>query len=224
MKELLSDLKALPGVLGACLYHGQKGTLESNLPPFFKADKITEISRMLMKIHVAGRMSFHDLTDFCLQYDEAVILARELDENLLIFTLCTPDFNQNLVTMSLNLVKKDLQNNNHLLPDPVTVIETISEAQSETLTDSAAESSTPPSEQILPVLTAMKGHLPRVMGPIADMIFEESLESWQKQSNGSLADLDALISMLEEQIGNPDKILSYKKMIAPILGRVAGKG
>ncbi|MGW8192743.1 MAG: hypothetical protein ACWGOX_00620 [Desulforhopalus sp.] len=206
IKETIGDLQDLSGVLGACLFHGQKGVLESNLPSIFTAVKLANLGKLLMKLHSAGRMNFHDLTDLSLHYDESMILVREIDKDLIIFLLCDPDCNQNLLSMSLNLAQQDLKNQ----------LYAVSPAPREK-TPSA------PSENVAAVLAAMKLHLPKIMGPMADIIFDETVETWQEQGNCTLSGIDSLVQLLAEEIGSAEKINRFKEMIAPALSR-AGKG
>lgn len=200
MQEIIGDLKDLAGVLGACLYHSQKGILGTNLPTIFTTEKLLELGKLLKKIHSAGRMNFHDITDLSLQYDESVILVRELEENLIIFLFCDPGFNQNLVSMSLNLVQQELKNQPLLQPAPIT-----------------QESPATTTEDVQKILLEMRTHLPKIMGPMADMIFEETVEAWQQEGRCTIADLDSLVKLLAEEIGSAEKISRYKEMIAPAL-------
>jgi len=206
MKEIMKDLKDLSGVLGACLYQGQKGVLDTNLPSIFTVEKLSDLGRLLHKIHTAGRMNFHDLTDLSLHYDESVILVREIKEDLIIFLLCDPGFNQNLISMSLNLAQQDLKNQqiSVAVPPP-------------------QETPSAPADDILPVLAEMKSHLPKIMGPMADIIFDEMLEEWQEQGNCTVSNLEALVQLLADEIGSADKVTRFKELIAPALAQ-AGKG
>lgn len=211
MKEIIGDLKALPGVLGACLFHGQRGTLISNLPTIFSAEKLAEVGKLLMKIQTAGQLNFHDLTDISLQYDEAVILARALEENLIVFVLGDPDFNQNLVTMSLNILQQELKNKKV----PLAKL---------TSAEEVADTASKLTENIGPALAAMKSHLPKIMGPMADIIFDEAVETWQQQGKCAVDDLGSLVQLLNAEIGRPDKISSYQEMIEPILQKAGKRG
>lgn len=206
MKEIIEDLKDLSGVLGACLYHSQKGVLETNLPSIFTVEKLSDLGRLLKKIHSAGRMNFHDLTDLSLHYDESVILVREIKEDLIIFLLCDPGFNHNLISMSLNLAQQDLKNKqiSVVVPPP-------------------EKSPSAPAEKVLPVLAEIKSHLPKIMGPMADIIFDEMLEIWQEKGNCTVSNLESLVQLLAEEIGNADKVTHFREMIAPALSQ-AEKG
>jgi len=206
MKEIIGDLRDLSGVLGACLYHNQKGVLETNLPSIFSAEKLTNLGRLLMKMHSAGRMNFHDLTDLSLHYDESMILVREIDKNLIIFLLCDPDCNQNLLSMSLNLAQQDLKHR-----------------QRAVVSAPPEQIASTPSADVAAVLAEIKSHLPKIMGPMADIIFEETVETWQEQGNCTMGNIESLVQLLAEEIGSADKIRRFREMIAPTLSQV-GKG
>ena len=204
MKETLDDLKDLSGVIGACLYHSKKGMLATNLPSIFTKEKLTEIGKVLTKLLSAGRMSFSGLTDLSLQYDESAILARELDDTSIIFLLCDPTVNQNLITMSLNLLQQELmskdlssntQNSNQEVP----------------ATD----------KNVGPVLEQIQEQLPKILGPMADIIFDEVVESWKEQGKSTLEDVKVLIQLLEEEIDNPDQITRFRESIAQVIAQIS---
>ncbi len=210
MKEIIDDLKDLSGVIGVCLYHGQKGVLTANLPAIFTSAKLTDMGKLLMKIQSAGRMTFNDLTDLSLHYDESVILVRELEENLVVFLLCDPDFNQNLVTMSLNLAQQELQN------------------QQTPLAQQFVQDDEPPAataaEDIDPILAQIQEQLPKILGPMADFVFEEAVESWQATGNATLKNLGALVQILEKEISNGDQIKRFHNEIAHVMIKASRGG
>jgi len=193
MAEIIEELKDIPGVLGACLFHGQKGLVQTNMPADFTADKLTEVGKLLMKIQSAGRMNFPDLNDLSMHYEDSVILGRELEENLMVFTLCTPSYNQNLVTTTLNLL------------------------QQKRISPKASESAGTKNEKMPQVLDELKAHLPKILGPMASIIFDEAVETWEEQGNSSIDNINSLLLLINEEIGDEGKIAYYANMIAPIL-------
>jgi hypothetical protein len=195
MAEIIEELKDIPGVLGACLFHGQKGLVQTNMPADFTADKLTEVGKLLMKIQSAGRMNFPDLNDLSMHYEDSVILGRELEENLMVFTLCTPSYNQNLVTTTLNLL------------------------QQKRIRPKASESAGTKNEKMPQVLDELKAHLPKILGPMASIIFDEAVETWEEQGNSSIDNINSLLLLINEEIGDEGKIAYYANMIAPILGK-----
>ncbi len=212
MNQLIDEVKTIPGVVGACLYSAQKGLQGSNLPKFFKPERLAAIGKQLFKLHSAGRMSFDDLTDLSLHYDESVVVVRELHDNLLIFAICDPSFNHNLLTMSFNLLQEEVKGGNYNIATtaagPVT-------AGAETTT--SAPIGLAPDSRLLDLLAEMKKKLGKVLGPMAGFIFDETLESWQQQGVADARALASLLKLIETEIADEDKITHYRSLIAPDL-------
>ncbi|HEY5673615.1 MAG TPA: hypothetical protein VIR78_07915 [Malonomonas sp.] len=203
MKQLIDELKAIPGVVGGCIYSSREGLKETNLPGIFKADRLDAVGKHLAKLYSAGRMSFNDLTDVSLHYDESVVVARELQQGLLIFAICDPAFNHNLLSMSFNLLQEEFRNGAYARPATV------------------AAAVAPPVVTRVPVLNArqlglledMKVKLGRVLGPMAGFIFDEVSEIWERQG-GTSQRLGALLELLDKEIADEDKSASYRQLIA----------
>ena len=193
MKQAIDELKAIPGVVGACLFGAKEGLLQSNLPGIFKPDKLTAVGKQLTKLLAAGRMSFDDLNDLSLHYDESVVIARELRKGLIVFAICDPSFNHNLLTMSLNLLQEELSDQPDIQAAP------------------AAERGTED-----PLMAELQTALSKVLGPMAAIIFAEIRQDWLQQG-GSGAQLGELVNMIHREIGDPEKIATFEAITAPLL-------
>ncbi len=204
MKETLDDLKDLSGVTGACLFHTQNGVIGTNLPSIFTEAKLTEIAKLLAKLLGAGRISFDDLTDIALQYDESVILARGINDSMLIFLMCDPGVNQNLITMSLNLLQQELQTQDISAPPKKTP-------------------SSATAENVSPVLAQIKEQLPQILGPMADFIFDDVMDKWKEQGKHALSDLPELLELLVEEVHNDDQASRLRAVISPIINQAVGR-
>jgi predicted regulator of Ras-like GTPase activity (Roadblock/LC7/MglB family) len=108
MQQLIDDLKSIPGVIGAYVYHPNGGLRANNLPPLFKNERITETAKSMVKITAAGRHNFHDLSDIFLSFEESSILCRQLAGSNFVIAVCDPDINFNVLSMSLNLVMEEV--------------------------------------------------------------------------------------------------------------------
>lgn len=211
MLQMLDDLKAIPGVVGASVYSSADGLLTTNLPGIFKPERLNVVGKHLTKLYSAGRLSFTDLTDVTLNYDESVVVARELDKQMLVFAFCDPSFNHNLLSMSLNLMQEEYQAGS-LQSKPASagssstaVPATAVAGKAEILEGSFAT-----------LLDRMRERLSKVLGPMAGFIFNESLEKWQ-QGGAESSRLDELISALNQEIADDEKILRYQQLIEPDL-------
>ena len=212
MLHLIDELKVIPGVMGACIVNSRTGVKVSNLPAIFRAERLALVGKHLLKIYAAGRMSFDDLTDITLNYDESVVVARELERNTLLFAICDPSFNQNLLTMSFNLLHEEFKLGN------------FAEAVSETVASEEKQTATPSSSvegKIRPplqnLLGAMKASLGKILGPMAEFIFDEVTDTWLEQGAPDFSRIEELIEQLNREIDDQDKSTKYRQLISSAL-------
>ncbi|PIE58172.1 MAG: hypothetical protein CSA33_04480 [Desulfobulbus propionicus] len=207
MKDLLDDLTDLSGVFGVCIYHKKKGPLISKMPGVFNQEKLLEMGKLLVKIVNAGKMTFQDLTDVVLQYDESVFVVRELEDNIIVLLVCDPDFNQNLVTMSLNLFHQEIQG--------VDIEGAI--AASEKV---APKNEVPqPDSNVVRVLNQIKEQLPSIVGPMADIVFDDSVAIWREQGHSTVRDILALVELLKQELSTPEQTKRFNALMAPIISK-----
>ena len=214
MKQMIDELKSIPGVVGACIYSARTGLKVNNLPGIFKPERLAAVGKNLAKLCSAGRMSFDDLTDVSLHYEESVVVARELQKNLLVFVVCDPSFNHNLLSMSFNLLQEEVQDSGQLLDaleaqpvnEPAPIATTVNSGVSE--------------NQLLGLFNEMKDLLGKVLGPMAGFIFDETVEVWEKQGAAGFDRIEELIELLNREISDSEKIKHFRKLIAPELSKL----
>jgi len=212
MAGFLDELQSVPGVFGACLFHSREGVLQTNLPAIYTTEKLNEIGKTLTRLHAAGQMNFADLTDLSIRYDESTLLVRRLDEDGILFAILDADCNLNLVTMSLNIIQQELKGRNLVSEHaPSAAAAAASPAPQETLGPG------PAAADVEPILAKMKEMLPKILGPMAALIFDEAVDDWREQGGGTRKSLPALIQLLSDEIGDEAKAQAYRSMVDPLL-------
>lgn len=205
MIHLIDELKVIPGVIGACIVSTRDGLRETNLPTIFKPERLTLVGRHLLKIYSAGRINFADLTDITLNYDESVVVARELEKETLVFVICDPTFNHNLLSLSLTVLGEEFKMGDFS-----------KETASAAATITAAGLS-PVSGAMGDLLSELKVSLGKVLGPMSGFVFEEVNEDWQKQGFCDFSRIEELIELINQEIVDPDKIAAYRQIISTVL-------
>lgn len=112
MMHFIDDLKAIPGVLGACFIQADAGVTASNLPAVFKKERLELIGNCLAKIYAAGATTFDDLSGLALHFDESVVVARAVAADTLCFVICDPAYSINTLIMSLDLLQDEISDHN----------------------------------------------------------------------------------------------------------------
>ena len=121
MINLIDELKAIPGVVGASIVDANEGVKATNLPAIFKPERLAQVGNHLLELYAAGQLSFKDLTDITLNFEESVVVARVLDRSIVIFVICEPTFNNNLLNMSLNLLQDEFKGRTYAESTPAKV-------------------------------------------------------------------------------------------------------
>jgi len=212
MLHLIDELKVIPGVVGACIVNSQTGVQATNLPTIFRAERLALVGKHLLKLYTAGRMSFDDLTDITLNYDESVVVARELEKNTLIFAICDPTFNQNLLTMSFNLLHEEFKLGNFTAEED----EVVAAVESQTAT-SSAPTEVKIDRSLQKLFVEMKEALGKILGPMAGFVFDEVMDNWMEQGAPDFSRIEELIEHLNREIDDQDKIDKYDQLISPAL-------
>lgn len=213
MITLIDELKVVPGVVGACIVNAE-GLQATNLPTIFKPERLNLVGQHLLKLSASGRNSFSDLTDITLNYDESVVVARDLAGGTILFAICDPTFNYNLLTMSFNLLQEEFKGGGFgVTAAPAT---TVAEAPAPPATAPASASSeVDPRFQKL--LDEMKGLLSKILGPMAAFVFDDVLEEWKAQGAAEFSRIEDLISEVEREIDDQEKVANYRRLISPLL-------
>jgi len=211
MRQMIDELKAIPGVVGASIYRPSKGLLETNLPAIFKPERLSQVGKSLAKLYSAGRLSFADMTDVTLVYDESVVVVRELDRQQLLFAFCDPSFSQNLLSMSLNLLEEEFRARSSSDESASAALDLASEETAKMAATAEPESS------FSTLLDRMRQRLGKVVGPMAGFIFNERVDAWQQQGAAEFSRIEELISALNCEIADVEKIERYRQLIEPEL-------
>ena len=212
MRQMIDELKAIPGVVGASMYSANDGLLVTNLPGIFKPERLNAVGKHLTKLYSAGRLSFDDLTDVTLNYDESVVVARELDKQLLVFAFCDPSLNHNLLSMSFNLLQEDYRAGSFSHE-----VSTSAAVSSPAVPASVPQTVAEPEGALATLLDLMRERLSKILGPMAGFIFSELLEKWQQQGASDFSRIDRLLVALDEEIADQEKIDRYRQLIEPEL-------
>ena len=208
MRQMIDELKAIPGVVGAGIYSSSKGLQATNLPAIFKPERLDAVGNHLSKLYAAGRISFADLTDVTLNYDESVVVARELDQQHLLFAFCDPSFNHNLLSMSFNLLQDDYRAGSLRSA----IVDSSVESKPAAAVP-ADEITCEPDTALVSLLDLMRERLKKILGPMAGFIFNELLEKWQQQGQPVSSRIDELLHALHGEIGDEEKIDRYQQLI-----------
>lgn len=211
MVNLLEELKTIPGVVGGYFISQKKGFLASNMPAMFKEPKLLDISRQLVKIYSAGRMNFPDISDTFLHYEEMVLVVKMVSPQLYLMVFCDSAVNTNMLAMSINLSLESLpeiDNQAQAIAQPGTAPTAAAELTVATVMESP---------DLAEPLRQMSQGLAQVMGPMSELIFEESLQEWLNSGQVGVDKMPELLKIIKEEIGDQQKSKEYQNLVVALL-------
>jgi hypothetical protein len=208
-------------VIGAYIYNARGLVLANNLPAIFKEAMLLNIGKVLAKIYSAGGLTFPDITDVLLSYEESIVIVREISDKSYLIILSEPSLNVNLATLTMNLIKDELKEATRNAP-PASTPRPAAPAQSITTEGSTKEGKTTANELIAngslaAPLQGMQAALAKVMGPMAKIVFVESVEKWQTICLPSFKNLPKLMEILALEIVEPEKVSRYEELVRSII-------
>ena len=204
MHGVINELKMVSGVFGGFFFHRKSGLLLSDVPPMFKEPRLNEIGRQLGRVAAARHLNFPDILDINLYFDEIVLVARVVQEKLNLILVCEPSVNTAMLSMAMRIALDGQMGELESLADRL-----------EKGDAAAVDVPLSPEEAIkgplrLP-LESIEQLLAGLMGPMAELIFEETLEKWVAAGKVGLQRLPQLIEMLGEEMADETKASALKK-------------
>ena len=219
MKEILNDALTIPGVVGGFFYHRNRGVLAVELPAVFKPDKLEKMARMLLKIFSSGKTNLNGVAEVSICYDESILVARAVDDAAYLILLCETRINLELLGMSLNLsmddardrVVQQVQGLHSPVESPITPMPV--PADPPAVVDNRKDLLTVKRTPLEEVLQGMQTCLAKVIGPIAQIVFQDAMCRWKQHTSTNPNDLPVLMNILLSEIGEPDHKRKYQTLV-----------
>lgn len=214
MEMVLEDIKCMPGVSCVFCFDTRSGIVARISAPEFSDEKLSSVGRTLAKIFSGGQQLFDDLQSVQLSMERWSLFIVRVAETLYLTIIHEHSLNPNLLRMTLAHAVKELATAvNAPVAEPTPMPQDKANTGSEKVRQTLLTGPFPR------VLAVMENSLAKVMGPMASIIFKDTLEEWTESiDEPNRKTLEKLAKMLSSEIGDPEKVEAYEKLIAPIFG------
>lgn len=225
MDALLNELKMVPGILGSFVYASNYGITGSNLPAMFRDEALRQIGGVLTRIFKMSDSSGLTVNGYEIKYEEALMLIKRVDADCSFIIICEPTANYPFINMTASM----------MVPEVKTAIEQIRKMPQDQVTRGipvtapiAAPVKEPPREVIdptkvikegalAPVLDRMKVCLARSIGPIANLVLQETVSDWLAKGPPAKTRLRELANLMAAQIGDKSQEKKFFEEISKII-------
>jgi len=211
MKDVLNEIDVLPGVVGSCLFSKERGQLCSGLPPVFTDEAVLTIANRVSRLVQMGGMVDMDVQTIALRYDMYTIMTMPVDTDTLLVIACESRSNCSLIATTISMLAGELQSRLAKLAKESTPSSDTKEIAGKS--DAGQEA-----ERTASLLKQVRDALAFVVGPMADMVFDDNEALWTQKKPASTSRLPELIEMLAGEIGN-DSAAEFKERVNVFLAK-----
>ncbi len=210
----LSDIIAsLPEVSGGFLYSAERGIYSNQTETTASETVLQQVSMKLTKIVSMLAIHFNDTGAIRVTFNSLILFGMKIEDGNWLFLLHQPSLAPGMlkmtVQMSLNIQQEEEEEPQIMTEAAEVEVDPNAEPLMTSLMDPESELSKP--------LTAIQEELAIHIGPVAELVFEDSIETWGASSTPSLETLPELIAMFEAEIDDEDDLELFRKNLKSIL-------
>lgn len=192
----LSDIIAsLPEVSGGFLYAQDRGLYSNQTNGLADDDSLQQVALKLIKIVSMVAVHFQDTSDIRITYKDLILFGTNINNDHWLFLLHQPALSPGMVKMTVQMAL-----NIKTEEAPEVQLPEIPQEKDIISPDNLMEILFSTDSEIKKPLMAIQEQLAQYVGPVAELIFQDSIESWGADSTPSQETLPELISMLEKEI------------------------
>jgi len=211
MESVLDRIKSLPGVSCVFYFDPQFGTVSRKGGDAFVEENLSTVGKNLEKFYTWGAELFSDIQQIRLQYDETSISIRRAKDNRYLVIFHQSPLDENLIGLILSQSSENRGTQTNFATGDADARSSTQDAPTQ---KAEAMLRSQPVSQLLSLLETT---LNKVMGPMAAIVFSDTRQTWLSGiEQVNRASIEKLILMLCAEIGDKDKIATFKSLIAPI--------
>jgi len=217
MEKVLDGLRSKPDIIGAYVFHVNSGVTAKNIPDDFTDIRLTAIAEKGVKIFSSEIKMLPDVSEVSLVYEETTVTICSITDRNYLILLSAPDVRSSLLHMVLQPAVDELK---YLIANASGKNAPKPEKLKMRVTEPADENtSLIDSEQLMAagsmakLLKELQVTLVKVVGPIAKIIFLDSVKEWMATDHPDLSTIPNLLGILSREINDPEKFNIYRKKI-----------
>lgn len=214
----LSDIIAsLPEVSGGFLYSIEKGVYANQTSDFAGDASIEKICSKLINIVSMLTEHYQDTGGIRVSFKEYILYGTQIAPDHWLFLLHQPSLSTGMIKMTVGMAM-NIEAEESPTHAPEAPSQENSPAPTENTTSDAGESIMDillaPESELRDPLSNMEEQLAHFIGPVAGLIFKDSVEAWARNGTPSMENFPALLDMIENEIDDEDDSIAFRKIFS----------
>jgi len=217
-EEKLSDIiTSLPEVSGGFLYSADRGVYSNQTNRTADNFDLNNVGGKLSKIVSMLAVHFHDTGAIRITFKEQILFGMMIEDHHWLFLFHAP-------SLTPGMVKMTVQISLNIHADEGAVEQTAPFAPPETTAIEPSENTLQlllaPESELSKPLNAIRDQLAEQIGPVAKLVFADSIRLWGNSTSPSLATLPELLTLLDTEIDDDNDLAVFRTKVNDILGEV----
>lgn len=202
--KLTDIIASLPEVSGGFLYERNRGIYSNQTAGMAGDDALQQVALKLTKIVSMLSVHFHDTDGIRVAYKDLILFGTNIKDGEWMFLLHQPSLSAGMIKMTIQMA---LNINTEKPPqyEPTQpLFEEVIPA------DNLMESLFSSESELKEPLETIQSKLALYIGPVAELVFQDSVEMWGLAAPPTLATLPELISILENEIDDENDRTAFR--------------
>lgn len=206
--KLTDIIASLPEVSGGFFYSPEKGIYSNQAGAGISDATLQKVSRKLSKVVSMLSVHFDDTGGIRVTFNNLVLCGMKIDEGNMLFLIHQPSLTPGMIKMTVQMAM-NLQA--EAPPPAAQQVQTTPPTESASGGGCSIAELMSPQHELNKPLTTIQEELAMHIGPIAELIFGDHVETWCRKSTPSLNKLPELIAMFEEEIDDENDRNVFKE-------------
>lgn len=188
----LSDIIAsLPEISGGFLYAQDKGILSNQTAGRIDDKSLQQTGLKLTEVVSMLSAHYHDTGDIRITFQNFVLFGTRIKNNQWMFLFHQPSLSPGMIKMTVQMALH------------------VEQKEQKPEANDLKKALSPDSQLNIP-LNTIHEELTLYIGPVADLVFHDSIELWNSKTTPSLEAIPSLIAILETEIDNKAHRTAFK--------------
>ena len=202
--KLTDIIASLPEISGGFLYERIRGIYSNQTAGMAVDDALQQVALKLTKIVSMLSVHFHDTDGIRVAYNDLILFGTNIKDDEWMFLLHQP-------SLSTGMIKMTMQMALNINQEEVPQYEPSQPMFEEVIPlDNLMESLLSSDSEFKEPLEKIQSKLALYIGPVAELVFQDSVEMWGLTAPPTLAKLPDLISILENEIENENDRTAFR--------------
>ncbi len=216
----LSDIIAsLPEVSGGFLYSSEHGVYANQTADLADTSSLLKVSRKLTAIVSMIKEHFQDTSGIRVSFKDLILCGIPIETDHWLFLLHQPSLSSGMIKMTVRIalnIDSSIDNSEEIpSPTPEDIRPEDPPEEQESMMDILLA---PESELKIP-LTEMEEKLAHFIGPVAGLVFKDSVETWAKTNIPSMENIPELLNIIENEIDDETDRIQFRNSFSAKEGK-----